>query len=245
MRKRLSLAVTASLVIGSAVPAFALEPVASPSPGSTAVSCPNPYGGGECLGPLGAGTYRTTVFETPFTVTVPDGWTNYEDESGNFLLVPPGGSLDGVDAGSSDYVGIYMDVAVSEATCQPMSEPGVGTDAAAMAEALAARDGLLVSEPVPVEVGGLSGYMIDIATDLASEAGCQVPELAFSIVPLIIGTGPASLEHAQMGDLYATRLYLLDHGDTNIAIEVSDVESSPGATNDYEPVIDSIEFSLG
>ena len=39
---------------------------------------------------------------------------------------------------------------------------------------------------------------------------------------------------------WTTRLYLLDHGLTNIVIEVSDVHASPGTLADYEPVIDAL-----
>ena len=182
--------------------------------------CPNPRDGGSCLGPLAAGTYRTTVFETPFTFTVPEGWANYEDLPGNVLLVPPGSDILGVDANTSDFVGVYQGVAVEDSICQPRPEAGVGTSAEAMAAALASRPGIIVSDPVPVEVGGLSGLVIDIVTDSSSDAGCHLPDFPFPIVPLFIGMGPASLEHSQWGDGFTTRLYLLDRGDTNVVIEV-------------------------
>lgn len=84
---------------GSAAPSAAASP-----------SCPSVHGG-KCLGPLAAGTYTTTEFHPQLTYSVPAGWTNCEDLSGNFLLVPPGGTLDGVDAGTSDYVAAYSSAA--------------------------------------------------------------------------------------------------------------------------------------
>jgi hypothetical protein len=220
---------------------------ASPPPGSSVIplassvpaACPNPHGG-ACLGPLEPGTYRTSEFWTPITYTVPDGWANFEDLPGNFLLVPPGGSLDGVDAGTSDYVGVAMGVAVA-AECEERPAMGVGTTADAMAAELGSREGLVVTEPVPVEVGGLSGVMIDIDLDPALTGGCFVPELSGTMWPLIIGRGPASLHHVQ-GPTFTTRLYLLDHGSTNVVIEVSDNVASPGSLADYEPVIDALVF---
>jgi hypothetical protein len=216
---------------------------ASVSAPPTSRPCPNPYGGGACLGPLLAGTYETSVFRTPISYTVPEGWANYEDEPGNFLLVPPGGSLDGVDAGTSDYVGIYMGVNIMSADCVVEGpEAGVGITAEAMAAALAERRGLLVTEPVPVEVGGLSGRLIDIAIDPASDAGCQIPELDEPLVLLIIGAGPASLAHAQWSG-FTTRLYILDLPSSNIVIEISDVADAPGTTADYEGVVSGLVFT--
>ena len=239
----LALVASGSLVIGMTSPVAALEPADGLDTGPPVV-CPNPTeDGGSCLGPLEAGTYRTTVFETPFTFTVPEGWANYEDLPGNVLLVPPGSDILGVDANTSDFVGVYQGVAVEDSNCQPRPEAGVGTSAEAMAAALASRPGIIVSDPVPVEVGGLSGLVIDIVTDSSSDAGCHLPDFPFPIVPLFIGMGPASLEHSQWGDGFTTRLYLLDRGDTNVVIEVSDVASAPGTADEYQSVLDTIVFS--
>lgn len=72
--------------------------------------CPNPEGQ-ACLGALQSGTYTTTVFQPQLTYTVPAGWSNLEDTPGNFLLVPPHFTLAGVNAGTSDFIGIYTSVA--------------------------------------------------------------------------------------------------------------------------------------
>jgi hypothetical protein len=239
MKKRLLLAVTASLVLGGAVRAIALEPVGGPDASGPPAACPNPYGGGPCLGELTGGTYRTTVFEPPLTITVPEGWTNLEDLPDSFLLLPSGGIIDAL----GDSISVKRGVAVSDATCQERPEPDVGISAEAMAAELAGRDGLLVSEPMPVEVGGLSGLMIDIAYDVESGAGCQYEGYPVTLVPLIMDIDPGGFVHTQEGDDYTTRLYLLDHGDTNIVIEVQDVPDSSGTTDEYATIIDSIEFA--
>jgi hypothetical protein len=233
--------IAAGLLAGSSVGAIAqIDEAASASP--TRQPCPNPYGGGACLGPLEPGTYETSGFWAPFSYTVPEGWANYEDEPGNFLLVPPGGSLDGVDAGTSDYIGIYMGVNVASGDCVEEPAVGAGYSAEAMTAALVERPGLIVTEPAPVEVGGLTGLMIDIARDPASDAGCQVPDIDEPLVMLIMGVGPASLAHAQMSG-FTTRLYVLDLGPSNIVIEISDVADSPGETSDYEGVVSSMVFT--
>jgi hypothetical protein len=57
-------------------------------------------------------TYKTLMFEPELTYRVPaPGWHNWEDIRGNFLLVPPGNDLSGVDAGTADYLGVYTSVA--------------------------------------------------------------------------------------------------------------------------------------
>jgi hypothetical protein len=246
VKKRFLVAVsTTSLLVSIWIPAAALEPVDPPSPSSAPVTCPHPQGlvhGGECLGPLEAGTYRTTVFTVPITVTVPEGWANYEDLAGNFLLIPPGGSIEGVDAGTSDYIGIYAGFAVADADCVSAPAVGVGTTALEVVTALADRDGLVVTEPEPTSVGGLDGYVIDIVGELDTDAGCRVPDFPYAIIPLVIGTGPASLEHAQVGDLWTTRLTVLDGEAGNVGIEVSDVRDSAATADDYAGVIASIDF---
>ena len=197
MKERLALVVAASFVIAAGGPATALEPVDGLDASGPPVACPNPWDGGSCLGSLAAGTYRTTVFETPFTFTVPEGWSNYEDLPGNFLLLPPGGDIYGVDAGTSDFVGIYQGVGLganSGTNCDAV-EIGPGLDPASMVAALAAREGIIVSDPVPIEIGGLPGLMIDIVDDPSSDAGCRDPEVPFPIKGVIAGLGPLGLVH--------------------------------------------------
>src|SRR4249920_2597332 len=82
--------------------------VPTPSP----PQCPNPEGQ-ACLGELAPGTYTTTVFTPTLTYTVPVGWSNFEDTSGNFLLVPPRGSLPGVNADTGDFIGVYSSIAAT------------------------------------------------------------------------------------------------------------------------------------
>ena len=243
---RLLLAASAGLSIAlgavGAVPVAALEPVDGPA-ASPAVECPNPNGGGACLGPLAAGTYRTTAFETPFTFTVPDGWANYEDLPGTVLLVPPGGSLEGVDIATSDNVGVAQGVAVAADDCSDTPQGGVSTSAEEIVAALAAREGLVVSDPGAVEVGGLSGLMIDIAYDPEAGGLCSDPEAGLTFTPVTVGIGPASFSFGQF-EGFTTRLYLFDTPGGTIVIDVVDVAASPGTVEDYLAVLDSIEFSV-
>lgn len=209
------------------------------APGGPAAECPNRHGG-VCLGELSAGTYQTQSFQPSLSYAVPEGWANMEDLAGNFLLLPPGRSNEGVDAGTADYLGIYSGATVSAADCSPQPMPGVGMKPQAIVDALRSRPGLEVTAPHSVSVGGLKGLTIDIETAAGTKAGCSLPD-GNRIIPLIIGTGPADLEHAQMPNL-KTRLYVLANGDSNVVVEVSDVPTDKPFT-DAESVVEQLRFS--
>src|SRR5262249_48301775 len=120
-----------------AAPTSVVNTVASDLP------CPNPDGAyaNHCTGVLDAGTYHTTAFEPPFTYTAPAGWANMEDDSGNYLLLPPGQDLSRFYIASwdarlelrpavADYVGVYASVS-APAGCKEYPDPAVATNAQA------------------------------------------------------------------------------------------------------------------
>ena len=220
-------------------------PAAAPSAsvtGSPRLACTNPEGG-NCLGVLPAGTYSTQVFEVPIRYTVEDGWANWEDTPGNFLLVPPGQTLEGVNAGTSDFIGIYRDVVAPAQDCSSSPEPGVGTTAHELAEHVASLAGLEPTTPQPVTIGGLDGFMVDAR--VAPELTATCPFWPEPMVDLILGDGQTSfLEHLVWPGA-STRLYYLDDAAGNIVIEVASVPTGLGwdpflaaAT----PVVDALQF---
>ena len=214
------------------VAATSIEPVEPPT-------CPNPYGG-DCLGKLSGKRYRTETFTPRLTYTGPAGWSNMEDLPGQILLLPPGRGVLGVDPGNVDYLGVSSGTTVAAADCEPVPMPGVGLEPEAIVTALAERPGLDVSAPRKVVVGGRRGLAVDIEWEPDTRAGCKV-EGNLTIIPLIIGVGPASLEHSQIPGL-RMRLYVLDNGDSNIVIEVSDVENDARPFQ-FEPVVRSFRFA--
>lgn len=235
--------IAVALLAACGAPAPSASPTAAPSLATPATGCPNPEGG-ECLGPLGAGTYESTEFRTGVTYSVPDGWSNQEDLPGNFLLVPPSSTLEGVNAGTSDYIGMYDGIAAASADCDESPQPGVEATPEAMADWYAGLPGLEMSEPQQVTIGGLFGLVFNVVLADAYTGTCPYPGLEdVPMVPLIIGHGPASLDHVVVGEI-TTRLFLLGGptGDT-IAIEVSDV---PGGTSleELDAVVHSFEFDL-
>jgi hypothetical protein len=197
--------------------------------------------GGDCLGPLPVGTYTTVQFQPPITYTVPaGGWSNFEDLPGNFLLVPPGFDLAGVDTGGGDAIGIYASVAAANRDCTDSEQPGVAHTAAALAAEFAQRPGLTVTTPAPVSVGGLQGLFFDIHM---ADGWTQVCPYSGGdpVVPLMRGVAPSDLDHPIGPSPYTMRLYLLDHADAALAIELSDI--SGGTHLDaYSVIVDQLEF---
>ena len=197
---RVALLATALMTACTAAPpaAPAGTPFAAPATAAPATAappvCPHVHGG-VCLGPLEAGTYTTRAFKTPLTYTVPDGWANYEDLPGNFLLIPPSGSNEGVDAGTSDYIGVYDGVAPASGDCQERPQADVALTPDAMAAWHASHPGLVVEGPEPVTIGGLDGVVLDLAMAEGDIGLCRFPDFDGRIVPVLIGAGPAELSH--------------------------------------------------
>ena len=238
---------TASLLLltacgGGAGSATAERPADQATPSSSSPSaprCPNPHGG-DCLGPLEPGTYTTRTFTPALTYTVPAGWANFEDLRGNFLLVPPGGTNEGVDAGTSDYIGVYTSAAALRG-CESGPAPGVGTTPADIAAEIDRNPGLDVTAPAPVEVGGLSGLVLDVKITSGFTGGCDLEPGQPRVVPILKGQFPSDFEHGVVGQ-FTIRLYLLGRGNETLSIEVDD---QPGGTGleDYAAVVEQFNFA--
>lgn len=216
---------------------------AAASPSLRPGACPIPERGGSCLGELTPGTYSTSTFTPAITYTVPDdGWANWEDLPGIFLLLPPGESLDGVDADTSDFIGVYRSIAAAAANCEEVPEPGVGKSAQDLAAWFTSQPGLEVSKPEPTNVGGLTGLVIEVSLMPDWTGTCPFAP-AVPLVPLIIGTKTSVGVHHVMQASYATRLYLLDLQGDNIVIEVVDHAGRLGLDN-YASVVASMQFRV-
>jgi hypothetical protein len=207
---------------------------------------PCPYGperSGTCLGVLSAGTYSTTSFTPSITYTVPDdGWSNGEDRAGIFVLLAPGESFSGVEADTSDWIGVFRNIGPTAAGCDEEVEPGV-VSAQAMTDWFRRQPGLVVTKPQPISVGGLSGLMIDLSLAPNWTGMCPfIPDIP--LVSLLLGTGPSEGLGIVVEASWKTRLYLLDFDDDNIAIYVME---HPGrfSLKDYDAVIRTMQFDPG
>jgi hypothetical protein len=194
-----------------------------------------------CLGPLEEGTYTSQRFEPALTFTVPAGWNNPWDTRGAFDLWTPGWS-DGWD--DPDDPGIYVfdhaglslfrDVRPLEVGCSDRVDAAVGTSAIEVATWVSAHPGISAGAPSPVEVGGLSGYQLDVSI---AETWQRCPiDGAPATVPLLDQLG-GLIKH--LG--YATmRLIVLDLPDGgNVAIEIDGKQVDAAM-----PVVRSFTFDL-
>ena len=170
-----------------------------------------------------------------------EGWGNWEDLPGNFLLVPPGEDLRGVNNDTSDFIGIYHGVAAAAADCREIPEPGVGRSASALVGWFSHHRGLVTTDPQPTRVGGLDGVVLDVTLKPNWTETCPYAHEGESLVPLIIGDGPAGLHHV-INASFTTRLYLLDLQSSNVVIEVVDHPGDDLGLGEYEAIIEDLRF---
>ena len=189
--------------------------------------------------PLPPGTYTSEVFKTPLTYTVPDGWKMFEDEPGQFGLA--------LLENDGPCLCVWRDVRAAAKSCAEEPEPGVGSSSADIVNWLATREGLDTTEPQPVSIGELDGYMIDVRMDPDWTNDCPFSN-GEPIVMTLVGTDISAGVHWGTDKSSAQRYYLLDLGedgaDGNIAITV---EVCCGAQWDERmaavtPVVESFVF---
>jgi hypothetical protein len=200
--------------------AVATQAAPTRTPGPSGNQCTHPEGGANanrCRGEIPAGTYTTFELQPTLTYTVGDGWANWEDLPGNFLLLPPGASLVGVNPGTSDYLGVYASV-VQPGKCTGRAAEGVDLTFDAYVAWLTSNPALNVTTPKNVTVGGLDGVTVDVTLKGKGE-GCPGEPAA----DVYVGALPSDLVHGVNAG-YFLRLYLLRSGPRIVAIEIADAK---------------------
>ena len=199
-------------------------------------SSASPAPSGPVDSPLPAGTHTSTVFQPPVTFTVPEGWA-LSDDSADYLQLRPAGQ---------DILGIHMFRGVSAASqdpsCPVEAEPGVGTSSVELMSWIRGLDGLNVSSPAMVTVGGLLGSSIDIAIKDGWTQSCSFAN-GLPTVPLLVDPGTGLRWVIAGGE--RLRLYALDLPDGGtLIVDVDDFEGSQ-----FEPflaaalpIIKSLQF---
>jgi hypothetical protein len=225
------------------VPSAAAAATSASSPSQVTASagpspnlCTHSEGGANanrCRGPLEPGTYTTYELEPPLTYTVGEGWANWEDLPGNFLLLPPGGSLVGVNPGTTDYLGVYASV-VQPGKCTGLPAENADLSFDAYVRWLTANKALHVTDPKQVTVGGLAGVRVDVTLKAGPGDGC--PDGVYADV--YVGKVPSDLVHGvQPG--YFLRLYLLRNASRILAIEIADAKDGSDY-DDWPKAADSV-----
>ena len=156
-----------SNVGGASSPSPSTSAAPSTSPATSAVF-PQWYKNDEiraAAGILPAGNATSRAFAPRVTFTVPEGWVNDLDVNIGYSLFPD------IDANEAEYAksgeiaqGIFMVSVESPYFFCEAWEKTQGT-AAERAAFLVASDAFVVSEPVDVTIGGLTGKQVDIRLD--------------------------------------------------------------------------------
>lgn len=124
-----------------------------------------------CLGPLDEGTYTSQRFEPALTFTVPAGWNNVWDTRGAFTLWTPGWSP-GNTLFMAPGLHVRRDPRPYEG-CVDAVDTTVGTSAIELATWVANHPAIATEPPSPVEVGGLSGYQLDVSLADTWQKSCR------------------------------------------------------------------------
>ena len=204
--------------------------------------------GQVCLGPLEAGMYTSQRFEPALTFTVPAGWNNVWDTRGAFDLWAPGWSDNGADQGTDCRSGpspcgyLFDQPGLSvrrdprpEQGCSGYADATVGTSAIELATWVANHPAIMAGAPSPVEVGGLTGYQLDVSLADTWQKSCRerAPGAAVWLFEdLYLNENPG---------FTTMRLILLDlpdGGSVLIAIDGTQVDAAM-------PIVDSFVFDLG
>jgi hypothetical protein len=200
-----------------------------------------PQTGDLCLGDLEAGHYSSQYID-PFvpaggpwkarfgalTYDVPAGWSNSEDYPNEYRLARQ-------DAPTDAGIIVWQDIViVSEVDpCSETAAPNVGRTAQAMTDWLASAPGVKASSPVPVTIGGLSGWRLDVAMDPAWTATCTYSQ-GKAARGLFTDSLPSGGLQWGLGPETYMRLFILDLGDGRALI--ADIEGPTKA--DYDAFVD-------
>ena len=222
---------------------------ASPSPGSSAAAaCPSP-GEGTCLGDLSSGTtYQSTSFRPQVTFSVPvEGWMNAEDYPGTFSLLAPDNTVSGINAQTSDYIGIATSIVPSGLKqargCVFRPIPGNWSTPGRVASYFTSDSTLMTTRPRPASVGGLRGVVLDVRVKPgATLTSCTVAGQRFKFTGAFSGSPPTQLDHAVVRD-ETIRLYLLAHAGRVMLVEANDVDAVPAELISLTTVVRALRFS--
>src|SRR5581483_3632577 len=210
----------------------------------TAISaqCTQPFGG-TCLGEVPPGTHTTRTFKPTLRYTVPAGWTNFNDAPGNFGFAPPGGDWGAVDAGKSDYLGVFQRIAPTGSRCGDDAAPV--RSAASFVRWLEANPGVALTRLSRVTIGGLSGFVMDVRMRRSNTRTCPwsrgVP--AVQLIHGVLPTNPQMI-HGLLPQPFVMRLYLLDYKRATLGIEIDEIEGS-SKLDAYDAVVRTFRFTTG
>ena len=176
------------------------------------------------------------------TYTVPVGWTNSADKRGFFGFIPPGGDYTAVDSGGSDYINIDTSIATAREGCA--DGPGPVHTPPAFVRWLAHEPGLVTTKPHPVQIGGLSGFVVDIRMRKGWKKTCPWSQ-GVPAAQILTGLAPSptQLAHGVLPQPMVMRLYLLGYRAGTLGIEIDEVRGS-SKLDAYSAVVKTFHFAV-
>jgi hypothetical protein len=188
---------------------------------------------------LPAGDYASSAFRPAASFTLPEGWLVAGDGP-DFLSLQPA---------TSDAVGVYLfrspKAASQDPACPVAPAQNVGATAADLVAWIVALPGLVVSEPVPVTLGGLSGQQLDAHIVDGWTASCPFAD-GLPTVPLFVGASDQSFRWVVAGN-ERLRLAVLDvpgQGTVVVDIDAFDGTLMDDLLVEATPIVESLRFGL-
>jgi hypothetical protein len=161
-------------------------------------------------------------------------------------LVPPRNDLPGVNAGTSDFLGVYTAIAparIAQADgCVVEAVPGAWATPRRVAAWFRTRVDLEVTPPDRVSIGGLRGVVVDLRTKPGARLStCTVDSQRLRLAGIFTGLPPSSLDHAVVPGM-TMRLFLLAWAHQVLAVELDDIDEAPGDLASLTAVARTLHF---
>jgi hypothetical protein len=171
-----------------------------------------------CEAPLEPGRYRATFYGRTlgFEISSP-GWIWHYFY--NFRFIADESPTEGLY--SSDSINFLAHPRIATRDCEDSVDRSVGRSVDDIVSWLEDAPGLVVSEPIPVDVGGLEGVRLDLELDPAWKKPCFFSE-HLPAVPLIVHRAEWGAYHLAMVPDVSMRWYVLHTDDGVLIIDIDD-----------------------
>lgn len=195
-----------------------------------------------CEAPLEPGRYRATFYGRTLDFEIPStGWIWHYFY--NFRFIADETPTEGLY--TSDSINFLPEPRVARRDCVEAADRSVGDSVDDIVSWLEDAPGLVVSEPIPVDVGGLDGFQLDLEIDPAWKRTCFFSE-GLPAVPLIVHRARWGAYHMAMVPDMSMRWYVLH---TEDGVLIIDIDDGPDNLSHEEllrtgtEIIDSFVFS--
>lgn len=195
-----------------------------------------------CEAPLEPGQYRATFYGRTLEFEVSSsGWIWHYFY--NFRLIADETPTEGLY--TSDSINFLPDPRVASRDCEETPDRSVGHSVDDLVSWLEDAPGLVVSDPIAVNVGGLHGFRLDLEIDPTWKRTCFYSE-GLPAVPLILHKARWGAYTLAMVPDMSMRWYVLRTGDGVLIIDIDDGPdnlSHEALLAEGTEIVESFEFS--